>query len=68
MFSYDRKQNYLLPLICLIAIFLTLSIFVIGTERLSYSQVLEGSSSSSDANNTFVIQNISDNIRDSVYP
>ncbi|WP_148685380.1 hypothetical protein [Candidatus Nitrosocosmicus hydrocola] len=36
-----------------------------GTERLSYSQVFEGDS---DANNTFVIQNISDNIRDSVYP
>jgi len=37
----------------------------VGTERLSYSQVFEGDS---DANNTFVIQNISDNIRDSVYP
>ncbi len=64
MFSC-RKQNYLLPIICLLTIFSTLSIFIVGTERLSYSQVFEGDS---DANNTFVIQNISDNIRDSVYP
>ena len=42
----------------------TLSLLIIGFERLSYSQVQQG-----DANNTtFVIQNISDNIRDSVYP
>ena len=65
MFSC-RKQNYLLPLICLLTIFSALLIFAVGTERLSYSQILEGNSS--DASNTFVIQNISDNIRDSVYP
>ena len=64
MFSC-RKQNYLLPVICLLTIFSTLSIFAVGSERLSYSQVLEGDS---DANITFDIQNISDNIRDSVYP
>jgi hypothetical protein len=64
MFSC-RKQNYLLPIICLLTIFSTLSIFVVGTEKLSYSQILEGDS---DANDTFIIQNISDNIRDSVYP
>ncbi|MGD9673667.1 MAG: sialidase family protein [Candidatus Nitrosocosmicus sp.] len=40
---------------------------VVGTERLTYSQVQEADSD--DANNaTFVIQNISDNVRDSVYP
>ena len=33
-----------------------------GFERLSYSQVQQG-----DANNTLVVQNISDNIRNSVY-
>ena len=44
--------------------FSTLSLLIVGTERLSYSQAQQG-----DANNTtFVIQNISDNIRDSVYP
>ncbi len=64
MFSC-RKQNYLLSIICLLTIFSTLSIFVVGTEKLSYSQILEDDS---DANNTFIIQNISDNIRDSVYP
>ena len=64
MFSC-RKQNYLLPLICLLTIFSTLSIFVVGTERLSYSQVLEDNG---NANITFDIKNISDNIRDSVYP
>jgi len=34
----------------------------IGSERLSYSQ------EQNDTNNTFIIENISDNIRDSVYP
>ena len=65
MFSH-RKQNYL-SIICLLTIFSTLSLLVVGTERLSYSQVLKGDSDD-DANNTFVIQNISDNVRDSVYP
>ncbi len=63
MFS-SRKQNYF-SFICLLTIFSTLSIFVVGTERLSYSQVSEGDS---NAKITFDVQNISDNIRDSVYP
>ena len=67
MFSYRKQKNYL-SIICLLTIFSsTLSLLVVGTERLSYSQVLEGGDSD-DANNTFVIQNISDNVRDSVYP
>jgi len=61
MFS-SRKQNYL-SIVCLITIFPTLSLLIVGSERSSYSQVLE-----SDSNNTLVIQNISNNIRDSVYP
>jgi hypothetical protein len=65
MFSY-RKRIYL-SILCLLIIFSTLSLLVVGTERLSYSQVQEGDSDD-EANNTFVIQNISDNVRDSVYP
>ena len=66
MFSF-RKRNYL-SILCLLTIFTTLSLLVVGTERLSYSQVQESDSDNDDANNTFVIQNISDNVRDSVYP
>lgn len=61
MFS-SRKQSYF-SLICLTIIFSTLSLLIVGSERLSYSQVQQG-----NANNTLFIQNISDNIRDSVYP
>ena len=56
----SRKQNYL-PIIYLITIFSTLFL-IIGFERLSYSQVQQG-----DANNTLVIQNISNNIGNTVY-
>ena len=65
MFS-SRKQNYFFTLICLLTIFSILSLLVVGTERLTYSQVQEDDSD--NANNTFVIQNIGDNVHDSVYP
>jgi len=59
MFSY-RKLNFF-AIICYIMIFPTL-IQGMSSERLSYSQ------EQNDTNNTFIIENISDNIRDSVYP
>jgi hypothetical protein len=47
----------------------SLLLTIYSDERLSYSQVLEGNDyDDGDANNSLVIQNISDNIRDSVYP
>jgi hypothetical protein len=59
MFSY-RKLNCF-AIICLIMLSPTL-IQDIGSERISYSQ------EQNDTNNTFIIENISDNNKDSVYP
>ncbi|WP_134484081.1 sialidase family protein [Candidatus Nitrosocosmicus franklandus] len=47
-------------------IFSTLSLLAVDTELLSYSQVKEGDGD--EYNNIFVIQNVSDNLGDSVYP
>ncbi|VFJ13967.1 BNR/Asp-box repeats-containing protein [Candidatus Nitrosocosmicus franklandus] len=60
-----RKQNYLY-IFCLLTIFSTLSLLAVDTELLSYSQVKEGDGD--EYNNIFVIQNVSDNLGDSVYP
>lgn len=75
MFSLSRIQNYSF-VICYLAIIFSTIFLIVDFERLSYSQLAQQPQQSQQsqqhqANNTgnvFAIQNMSDNVKDSVYP